>query len=364
MIFSCESKELRKAIDKVKTAVPRMSTLPVLESARFECQDGTLVIEATDLEVMLSVDLAVNMDRAGRYNIPLKSLAATLPKKGLVMIEADDEGTVVAHGSMTRSFPFVEKAEDFPEFPELMPSMAMDCREAVKRCLPFASDQDTRQMIQSVYFLGNGDLTCVACDGMTLKKVVVEAGFDEEFSMIVPTRAAQILATMRFAGEVSFGLSEEQAVFQVDGLRMATRLIDQPYPDYQAVIDAVKTDVYATVKRVELQEKVKEVSQGLNFRRHNPGPTITVKSKGASLELSAKSEDGNSVVNIPAGCYGKLHLLVNPTLFLRALNSMDSEVVSIQTAEMEPNDEICLTPLSLSGDDDPNQAVVFMPKKE
>jgi DNA polymerase-3 subunit beta len=364
MIFTCESKELRRAIDKVKTAVPKKSTLPVLETARFDCQDGTLVIEATDLELMLSVDVGVNMDRAGRYNIPLRALANTLPKKGLVMIEADDEETVVAHGSATRSFPFVEKGEDFPEFPELMPSMTMDCRDAVNKCLPFVSTEDTRHVLESVYLVGNGDLTCVATDGRTLKKVVVEADLKEEFSMIVPSRAAGILGTMRFDGEVSFGLSEEEAVFQVDGLRMATRLIDQPYPDYQAIIDVTRSDVYATVNRVDLQEKVKEVSQGLNFRRLYPGPTITVKSKGASLELTAKSEDGSSVVNIPAGCYGKLHLLVNPTLFLRVLNSMDSEIIKVQTAEMGPKDEFCLTPVTLSGDDDPNQAVVFMPKKE
>ena len=78
MKFSVPSSSLKSALQRVVAVIPSKTTYPILNDILFQIEDGTLNLTATDLEVSLKTNIAVNVEQKGEIAVPGKILNDTI----------------------------------------------------------------------------------------------------------------------------------------------------------------------------------------------------------------------------------------------------------------------------------------------
>jgi DNA polymerase-3 subunit beta len=273
MKFSASSADLLKALTTVGGAVPSKSTLPILECILFEQLDETgLRLTATDLEISIvqriNVQFESNGTRDGRRTaVPAKRLLDTLRALPDVPIrmEADEEFHVVLKTDTGEYKMIGFDGADYPALPTLESDHRIETEGAVlRRAIDktgFAVSKDAlRPAMMGIYFqIGPDEGRAVATDGHRLVKLNLDGlTADRSVEFIVPEKA------MSLAGKI---VSDEVCTIVVDegyvGLdfgssRILARLIDESYPNYEAVIP-VENDKRMIVDRDAMLAAVKRV---------------------------------------------------------------------------------------------------------
>ena len=119
MEFKVNSKILEKTLSKIIPAVPARTPMPILENFLFEIKSGSLVIQATDLEISLksSINVAANEDLS--IVLPARLIYDVIRSMEDVQINFNVDGNnklklTTENGIYNISF---SPSEDFPESP-------------------------------------------------------------------------------------------------------------------------------------------------------------------------------------------------------------------------------------------------------
>lgn len=274
MKFSVNSADLLRALTTVSGAVPTKSTLPILESVLFERDGDALRLCATDLEVAIVQRLAVQFegevtDRADRIAVPAKRLLDTVRALPELPVEfsSDDDHQIVLKTDQGRYQMIGHDGGDYPAIPELEADAQVDVDDAlVKRAIQktsFAVSKDAlRPAMMGIYFqIGPDGGRTVATDGHRLVRMNMEAlKADEPLSFIVPEKALGLAA--RSAGQgagCKIRVSQSHVGFDFGATQVRARLIDESYPNYEAVIPK-ENERTMTVGRDAMLAAAKRVS--------------------------------------------------------------------------------------------------------
>lgn len=226
---------LLNALTALKPAVPRKTTLPILECVRLAAGNGTLALVATDLDLRLEtaipcdgplVPLCVSHDLLLQY--VKKQTTDT------IRFTATDEALTLK-GNNQLTLPYYPGG-DYPEgWTVTGDPLTLDLGQIgqpLKAIRAFVSSDSHRPAMQGAYFhVKDGALVLVSTDGHRLCRVETGLPFAGT-SAVVPT---PLLAA----------LPDETVTYRSDGqfveLKGATvtaqaRLIDEAYPNYEAVI--------------------------------------------------------------------------------------------------------------------------------
>jgi len=270
MKFAASSADLLKALQTVSGAVPTKSTLPILECILFEEDEGGLRLSATDLEISILQRVGVEVEGQGpsRVAVPAKRLIDTL--RALpnlpVQFSADDEFNVVLRTDKGEYKMVGHDGSDYPALPELSDSSRIETDGALlKRAIQktsFAVSKDAlRPAMMGIYFQISGTSgRAVATDGRSLVKLALEnLTAAEDIDFIVPEKAMSLAAKVASDGPCVLVVDSGYAGFDFGTSRVLARLIDEPYPNYQAVIP-VDNDKKMVVDRDAMLAAVKRVA--------------------------------------------------------------------------------------------------------
>ena len=272
MKFTASSAELLRALTTVNGAVPSKSTLPILESILFEQDGDTLSLSATDLEISIVQRLPVQFGSNGaagtqRIAVPARRLLDTLRALPDLPIEfSSDENFAVSLTTDQGRYKMVgHDGADYPALPELSDDKSVHLsggllKRTVQRTSFAVSKDALRPAMMGIYFqIEPGETKAVATDGHRLVRLTLsELNSEEPISFIVPEKA------LALAGRIA---SDEDCTITVDGghvsldfgrSRVLARLIDETYPNYEAVIP-VENDRRLTVSRAAMLAAVKRV---------------------------------------------------------------------------------------------------------
>ena len=275
MKFSASSADLLKALTTVGGAVPSKSTLPILECILFEQLDDTgLRLSATDLEISIVQRINVQFESNGaqggqRIAVPAKRLLDTLRALADVPVQfaADDEFHVVLKTDQGEYKMVGHDGADYPALPDLDPEQRIETEGALLRRAitktSFAVSKDAlRPAMMGIYFqIGTDEGRAVATDGHRLVKLKLEGMTSSEpVDFIVPEKAMSLAGKIVSDEHCTILVAEGYVGFDFGNSRILARLIDESYPNYEAVIpDAndkrmvVSRDaMLAAVKRVGL----------------------------------------------------------------------------------------------------------------
>jgi len=274
MKFTASSADLLRALTAVGGAVPNKSTLPILECVLFERDGDTLVLTASDLEISIVQRLPVQFEQNGtggkdRVAVPAKRLLDTL--RALpdlpVTVASDAEFGVELTTDQGRYKMVGFDGGDFPALPALDEARTIETtgalvRRAVARTAFAVSKDALRPAMMGVFFQVRPDGTrCVATDGHRLVKLLLtEMKAAEPLDFVVPEKAVALAAKAASPdGPCAMRIGGGYAEFDFGNAKVLARLIDEPYPNYEAVIP-VENDRKLTAGRDAILAAVRRVA--------------------------------------------------------------------------------------------------------
>lgn len=272
MKFSVSSADLLKALTIVSGAVPSKSTLPILENILFQREDERLRLSATDLEISIVEHIPVQFEGeeargSSRVAVPAKRLLDTLralPDVPLHISTDDDFGVTLKTDYGVYKMVGHDGA-DYPALPEMnVRSRVATTGRLLKRAIQktsFAVSKDAlRPAMMGIYFqIGPDGGRAVATDGHRLVKLDIAGLTSEEpLKFIVPEKALSLASRIARDTECTIAVGEGYVEIDFDDSRVLARLIDESYPNYEAVIP-LDNDRRMSVDRDSMLAAVKRV---------------------------------------------------------------------------------------------------------
>ena len=342
MKFRCERDALVEALAAAGRAVAnRGGALPVLAGVRAELQGNRLRFTGSDLELTIEVELEVAGETDGVAVLPSKIASDLVRSLGEPRVEITvdgDEAHIVA-GRFESSLRLLP-ADEFPRL--AMPSDdavtlgAQDFAAALHQVVPAASADDARPILTGVLLAAEeGGLRLVATDSyrLAVRDLPGTSVLGEGQSVLVPSRALRELERLLgTAEEITLRLGEREATFEVDHVRLTTRLIEGEFPNYRGLIPASHPN-RLTVNREALVEAVRRVK----LLAREPNTPVRLAMSADGLELVAITQDvGQAHEQLDAAYDGEdLTVAFNPDYLLAGVDVTPGDEIHLDTVDAQ-----------------------------
>ena len=238
---------LIKGIQIVQNVVSTKATLPILSNMLVETKRNLIRLNTTDLDIGISCELPVETLEEGAITIPAKrfsDIAKELPS-GEILIYAKKNQQIDIEGQKCRFKLIGLPKEEFPKFPEFKNKEAIiikqkDLKDMIRLTSFSVSHEESRYVLNGILMDVKENTVCmVATDGRRLAKIEkqLQAASKTEVSVIIPLKAIQeIYRNLGDEGQVSIVCGTNQVLFDIEGVLVATRIIEGEFPNYKQVI--------------------------------------------------------------------------------------------------------------------------------
>lgn len=251
MKFKAEKTELNGAIQAVQNIITSKSALPILSNILIEAQTGILRLTATDLDIGITCAIPVETQEQGAITIPAKRFSDIIKEfpSDLINFTTKKNNQVIIDSELCQFKIMGLAKEEFPKLPEFKDKKAIKIDQGVLKQIltltSFAVSMDeTRYVLNGILFKVNkGMLVLVSTDGKRLaiaERKLPAVDTDVEISIIIPIKTIQELnRNLKDSGELSLVISSNQALFDLGGVAVVSRLIEGEFPDYKQVVPAL-----------------------------------------------------------------------------------------------------------------------------
>jgi DNA polymerase-3 subunit beta len=305
--------QLMAAIGVVGNIVSTKATLPILSNMMLETKDDQLKLNTTDLDIGISCELPVHIYEQGAITIPAKKfsdITRELPP-GEVIVYVRKNNQVEIEGVNCRFKLNGLPKEEFPNFA--------------------VSFEESRYVLNGILLEFSGDTArMVATDGRRLAKIEKKLihNSPKDLNMIIPIKAiSEINRNLKDTGECSILLGSNQVLFNIDGILIATRIIEGEFPNYKQVIP----------KEISTKAKVRTSDLLAAIRRANLLSTpdfqaIKFELFKDKMVISKTTPDVGESREEVAIEYGHQELMVgfNPQFFIDVLKNISDEKIDLE----------------------------------
>jgi DNA polymerase III subunit beta len=317
MKFTATLGDFQKILNKVLPAMPRKSTVPVLEHFHFSLSGSTLKIIATDQEIVIMAQQEVTGIEDGSVLVPGKKITdivKALGDKGEFEFISDSLNydinltTQLGNYNMKGIDP-----DEYLSLPELFESekpsietinaegdeksnakLEKDVIVKLADKTSFAvSTDEYRPAMCGVLFQFRGDfVSSVSTDSFRLSKVTYrnpENNYPIDLDIIIPTRAIEILK--KVDDDVIMSTIENNKKithlrFDIGEIVIITRVIDEKFPPYESVIPH-DSGMNCTVLHKDFVSSIKRIDLFANTKTHQ----IRVEFDKSTITIKAEDED-------------------------------------------------------------------------
>jgi DNA polymerase-3 subunit beta len=325
-----------------RAATNRSGTLPVLSGVRLDVADGELTVTGTDLELTIRLSVPVHSDRDGSAVVPARlvgDIVKALPAGAVDVTISDDEMSISAGRSQFSVRPL--SLGDYPTQvePDAAP-VTLSSRQvgdALRQVVRAASTDDARAVLTGVLMASEDDgLKMVATDSyrLAVRDLPQSSMLSVGQKVLVPGRAlAELQRILGSHEELSVRLGGREAVFEVGGTRLTTRLIEGEYPNYRNLLPSSYPN-QLTVGREALLEALRRVK----ILAQDSTP-VRMTLGGDTLGLTAITQDvGNAHEEIDASYSGtEMTVAFNPDYLAAGVDAVEGDEVTLSTLDpMKP----------------------------
>jgi len=337
---------LLKGLQAISNVVSTSSSLPILENFLFQIKNEELFITASDMETSVKVQVPViKVENDGEIAIPTKILLETL--KTLpnipVSISVEDKDNphlieIVAGEGRFKLAGY--DPDDYPKRPVMEDSKSITANsQAIANGISktiFASLSDMLRPAMTGIFCDFSDehLNVVATDAHRLVRYRrTDIKSKEPFSFILPKKTSNVLKNLlsTLDTDVKIEFNNTNASFTFENFNLVCRLIDQKYPNYEAVIPSENPNIL-TVNRIELINALKRVTIYANQSTYQVKFNIT----GQLLTLSSEDIDfsNEAVEKINCSYDGTdMDIGFNAKFIIEMIQNLDTESVKFEMSE-------------------------------
>ena len=319
MKFVIQQEELQKALDVIANVVPSKTTLPILTCVLIEAQDGRLKLSATNLDISITTSTdQVEIKDEGRVALPgirfipyVRNL-----RPGPVTVVQTGEQIRIESGKGSKLTENTMNVEEYPALKALEEKDGLDIEagmliDMINETQYSVSRDETRPALMGILWeLRDDSLTLVATDAHRLARSTRSMGwtFSGEKNVIVDTaglrQLPRIVAAQKddedASGNITVFMGSNQLSFRAGDSVLHTRLLEGPFPDYNAVIPK-DNDKDVTIDKADFMQSIRRVS--ISADRITSQIKLGIES--GRMELSAKGTDGTQAEDeIPIGYEG------------------------------------------------------------
>ncbi len=329
---------LLEGIQTVQNVVSSKATLPILSNMLLETRTNVIKLNTTDLDIGISCEIPVDTIEEGAITIPAKRFSDIIRElpAGDILISTKLNNQIDIEGEKCRFKLLGLPKEEFPKFPEFKDKEVVRIEQKtfkeMLRMTSFAvSHEESRYVLNGILLEIEGDnIRIVATDGRRLAKIEKKLGvaIKKEISAIIPVKAVQeIFRNLGEEGHISFLMGTNQVLFDIDGVLVATRIIEGEFPNYNQVIP----------KQTSLKIKMNTKEFLSAIRRANLLATpdfqaVKFEVFPDKLVISKTTPDvGESREEVPI-TYGGKELIIgfNPQYLIDVLKNIDQEMIEME----------------------------------
>ena len=367
MRFIVSTSTLLKQLQAVNGASSSSTVLPILENFLFEIKDGSLTISATDLQTSMTTSLPVESKEDGKVAVPSKILLETLktlPDQPVAFsVDAQTFAIEISAGDGKYKLSG-ENGEDFPRIPavENASSVSMPASvlaEAINKTIFAVSNDDLRPAMTGVYCqLSPQNITFVATDAHKLVRYRRnDTKSDTAASFILPKKALTLLKASLGTDDsaVSLEYNSTSAFFRFGNINLICRLIDERYPDYDAVIPQNNPNKL-TLDRSLFLNSLRRVVIFANKTTHQ----VRLKINGSELNISSEDVDFSNEAHERLSCQYEgedMEIGFNAKFLIEMLGNLEGDEVTLEMST--PNRAGLLIPQT--NNDNENVLMLVMP---
>ncbi len=276
MKLKIDKAELVKEIEKVIGATGEGSNMPILRHILLKVSGDTATMSATDLSVELTTEFPVLDGEDGLIAIPGKKMheiVKELPNGEVSISTTAGNSTINITAAKAR---FNIAGLDGQEFPALK-------SPETEKIVPFGADalalflnqvkasicsDETKINLCGVYIhTKDGNLCFASTNGHRLSRVQrkkdLPEGFISKNGITVPKKGVleiiKLADTVKGGGKLSLAIKDNSLHAQTDSTRLAVRLMDMDFPDYERVIPTEAGQV-AVIEKQALTQALKRIS--------------------------------------------------------------------------------------------------------
>lgn len=367
MRFIVSTSTLLKQLQAVGGALSSSTVLPILENFLFRIQDGNLTISATDLQTSMTTSLPVETQENGRIAIPSRILLDTLKSlpEQPVTFSVDDKTFAVEIKAGDGNYKLSgENGEDFPKIPTVENALSVSLpasvlAEAINKTIFAVSNDELRPAMTGVYCqLSPQHFTFVATDAHKLVRYRrKDAHSETATSFIMPKKALTLLKSSLPSEDVAVSVeyNSTSAFFKFGNINLVCRLIDERYPDYDAVIP-LNNPNKLTIDRLLFLGSLSRVAIYANKTTHQ----VRLKIAGTELNISSEDIDFSNEAHEKLNCAYEgedIEIGFNARFLIEMLRNLSCEEVSLEMST--PNRAGLLLPQG--GDENEDVLMLVMP---
>ncbi|WP_207422376.1 DNA polymerase III subunit beta [Desertivirga brevis] len=340
MRFIVSTSTLLKQLQAVNGASSSSTVLPILENFLFEIRDGILTISATDLQTSMTTSLPVESKEEGKIAIPAKILMETLktlPDQPIAFNIDETTFAIEINAGDGKYKLSGENGDDFPKIPTVENASAVNLpasvlSEAINKTIFAVSNDELRPAMTGVYCqLTPQHLTFVSTDAHKLVRYRrKDARSETNTSFILPKKALTLLKSSLPSDDVNVSVeyNSTSAFFRFGNINLICRLIDERYPDYEAVIPQNNTN-QLSIDRALFLNSLRRVVIFANKTTHQ----VRLKITGSELNISSEDIDFSNEAHERLSCQYEgedMEIGFNARFLIEMLNNLSGEEVTLQ----------------------------------
>lgn len=337
MKFSIVRSTFIEGLKAVQNIVGGKGCTPVLQNVMLEAKGSELNLTTTDIDISIKSTVPCEVKEEGESTLPVKLLATSILKapEGVVEVEIDEnERAKITAGSSLFKLVGIS-AKEFPRFSidaesceYILPRQTL--HEMLRKTSYASSQDDTRRTLKGVLMsFKDSKLTMVATDGRRLALVENEVEFpkSDEKDIVLPSKAVQeLMRSLSGEGNVTIKVQSSKICFELGGVEIYSKLIDDAYPNYKQVIPTECAEKI-TVDRQLLLNALDRASVMTMDEAHS---TKLIFEANKLTVTSAASDIGEAKDEVPIKYAGeKIEIMFNPTYVMDPLKAIDDDEVTI-----------------------------------
>ena len=370
MEIKIDRDQLFKCVSRVQSIIEKRSNMPILSTVLLTAGSSDLTVSATDLELGFQQMVQAEVIQEGSITVSGRKLFEILKESNrpTFHIKEKQNNWVYIADDTARFDLACLPAEEYPTFVEPEGVVMVDVEgeglsEMINKTIYSVTMEEAGFKLSGVFTEkvareGKTFLRMVATDGHRLSmvdKAIDKVGsLDLGNGVMIPKKGMSELNKLASeGGGMKLGFKEKNCIAKKENAFLVIRLLEAKFPDYNAVIPKEEKETIL-VNRISLLEAMRKMLILSNERYR----AVKISIENNTMELVSTNPDlGEGQENIEVEYKGsRFEAGFNPRYFIDALQSMESEIVSLGFID---NSKPCI----LKGESDTGFLGLIMPMR-
>ena len=245
--------ELLNTLQMVQGPALSKQNFPTLSNILINIKNNKIKFTTTDLDTTIIVEKEIKAIDNGDVCVPIKRLLPIIRELPSANIVIEKNKNILLIKCENIEFKInTLNSEDFPKIKEkqqisLIKISSQNIEEMIQETSFSVGHEDSNYVLNGILFeVFRDKINLVSSDGRRLsfssrKLPPTQPELDSKISFIIPIKAVQeIIRNLQDEGNVSVLFNANQVLFDIDGILIATRIIEGEFPNYNQVIPKQK----------------------------------------------------------------------------------------------------------------------------